>query len=154
MNAAEFKADGFQMLQYLLSTVSNTTASSKMKAVSDLVALEQAPGEPSGLFMSRVRDIQEVVGSMQVAELLPLFALAHLDSSRYPGLMMRYVINDPAITGASTRSLEQEMLAEETRIRALSRNGQLPDLPPTVPAANRVNTARPTPLPPRSPPLP
>ena len=60
MNAAEFKADGFQMLQYLLSTVSNTTASSKMKAVRDLVALEQAPGEPSGLFMSRVRDIQEV----------------------------------------------------------------------------------------------
>ena len=64
MNVTEFKSDGFKMLQYLLSTVSNITASSNMKAVRDLVALEQAPGEPSGLFMSRVRTIQEVVGSV------------------------------------------------------------------------------------------
>ena len=69
MNVAEFKIDGFRMLDHLIMMVTANSTSSKMKAVRDLVALEQNPGETSGVFMSQVRNIDEVVGQMMVADI-------------------------------------------------------------------------------------
>ena len=57
---------------------------------------------------------------MKVADVLPLFALASLDTSRYPGLMMRYIINEKGITSASIHSLEKEMIDEEGRAHNLN----------------------------------
>ena len=135
LNVPEFRSDGFKMLHHLLSLVRSTTVAAKMRAVRDLVALEQSSNEPDVVYMSRVRDIDQVVGNMKLSEILPLFALANLESSKYPGLLNRYVMNDPLITNASIRSLEREMVEEEGRLLTLQRNGQVPDLPSVLPAA-------------------
>ena len=121
------------MLEHLLYLVRSTSVAAKMKAVRDLVALEQSSHESGGVYMVRVQDIDQVVGSLKLSKILPLFALANLESSKYPGLLNRYV-NDPLITNASIRSLEKEMVEEEGRLQTLQRHGQVPDLPSALPA--------------------
>jgi len=147
----EFKTDGFKMLTHLLSMVYSNSTSSKMKAVSDSAALEQAPGDTSGVYMGRVRGIDEVVGNMKVSDLLPLFALANLDTSQYPGLLMRYVINEAKVTNVSIRSLEQEMIDKEGRLKTLHHDGISPDLPTSLHGAKRVGVATPAKKPPLKP---
>lgn len=58
-----------------------------MQAVEDLVSLEQVSNEPSSVYMSKIRVTDQVVGKMQVSELLPLFTITNIDQSRYPGLL-------------------------------------------------------------------
>ena len=140
LNVAEFKVDGFKMLVHLLSLVGGTTVAGQMNAVRDLVSLNQDPSETSGVHMGRIHDIKQVVEQMKVADVLPLFALAHLDSSWYPSLNMRYVTNNPIITNVSIPTLEPEMVNEEGRLRDLQRYGQLPELPTGLPTAKRTGT--------------
>ena len=54
MNVADFKVDGFKMLSHLIKMVTANSTSSKMKAVRNLVSLEQTPGKTSRVFMSQV----------------------------------------------------------------------------------------------------
>ena len=97
--------------------------------------------------MARVQDIGQVVGSLKLSIILPLFTLGNLESSKYPGLLNRYVMNDPLITNASIRSLEKEMVEEEGRLQTLQRHGQVSDLPLTLLAAQRAATGGYTPTP-------
>ena len=153
MNVAEFKVDGFKMLSHLIKMVTANSTSSMMKAVRDIVALEQAPGKTSGVFMSRVQDIDEVVGQIKVADVLPLFALASLDTSRYPCLMMRYIINEKGMTSASIRSLEKEMIDEEGRAHNLNQDDLFLDIQTHLPGAKRAGAAKPATATPVKPPF-
>ena len=73
----EFRTDSFKVLSHFLSLVSSTTVAYKIKAARDLVALEQSYHEPGGVYTTRARDIEQVVGSMKLSDILPLFVLVN-----------------------------------------------------------------------------
>ena len=128
MNALEFKTDESKILTHLLSTMRSNSTSSKMKAVQDPAALEQISSETSIIYMIRA--------------LFPMFALPNLDSSRYPGLIVHYVINTKGVTNTSICFLQKEIIDEEDGVSALQQDGLVHALSTALPGTKGASARK------------
>ena len=84
--------------------------------------------------MQTVCEIGDRLRGVDIQQLMPLFAIANIDQDKYPGLMSRYVADDPALLRANLLSLGQILSTEEKRHKFLNRN-----LGPSFPSAQRAS---------------
>ena len=138
VNDSRYDHDGFAMLQRLVSKLDPNTPESIMLTVLELIKLEQGASEDGAAFLSRLKGIENRLARCRINDILPLFALANLDRSRYNGLVDRFNRGDTDLVNCTLFSLETLMEGEELRRQAM---GDVP-LPPAGAGASRGTSDR------------
>jgi len=123
------------MLDALLANLAPSHAKTLLEAVEQLSRFSMTPAEDATSFMQRVRSLAERLDGVVLSQLMPLFAIANLDKDRYPGLVQRYIADDPALTNATLLSLQSMMTREERRHAAIH------GCPPATPSQSRIEPA-------------
>ena len=78
--------------------------------------------------MKTVQEISERLKGVNILQFMPGVAIANLDQDRYPGLMSRYLADDPARVNSALLSLGSMIVTEEKRHSFLNRNQSSPGL--------------------------
>ena len=111
--------NGIKMLHDLCDQLNPSKPEHRLADIRKLTQLEQGVNESADDFMARARHISTRLGSITMAEVLPLFALLGMDHQKYDGLLLRYTSGNPSIIAADLPQLERQMKDEDARKEAM-----------------------------------
>jgi hypothetical protein len=140
INDARYKSDGFAMLKELIKVLTPAGITSQLHSMAEFTNFSRNPQESESAFFARARALETAIHGTLPPGMMSIKVLTSVEAS-YPGLVDRYLRNDPVVINATLSQLQDLIMQEEKKKASLFASRAGDDSPYTMPIKQQNHTA-------------